>query len=175
MLIARQQLNPVLQGKVDLEDIVNRTLHEAQQGFDGFNGYDETGLHKWLRRILANNMIDEVRRVGRWASCENVSLERNLEQSSVGLCNLLAASQTSPSGAVSREEELFRRAAILNEALLQLPENQRFAVEAYYLRGLTQAEVADEIDTTRPAVAGLLRRGLDKLRELLDGHGDILF
>ena len=40
-------------------------------------------------------------------------------------------------------------------------------MELHHLKGLTVAEVAVEIDRTRPAVVGLLFRGLKRLRELL--------
>jgi RNA polymerase sigma-70 factor (ECF subfamily) len=70
---------------------------------------------------------------------------------------------------VVRAEELLRLAA----ALAQLPEDQRRVVELHHLKGLLIAEVAEQMGRTRPAVVGLLCRGLKKLRELLrDSGGD---
>jgi RNA polymerase sigma-70 factor, ECF subfamily len=37
----------------------------------------------------------------------------------------------------------------------------------HYLKGLTVADVAEQIGRTRPAAVGLLFRGLKRLRELL--------
>ena len=48
-----------------------------------------------------------------------------------------------------------------------LPPDQRRVVELHHLKGLPVAEVAKLMDRTRPAVVGLLFRGLKKLRELL--------
>ncbi len=77
---------------------------------------------------------------------------------------LLAADQTSPSERVIRREEVLRLAC----ALGQLPEDQRRAIELHYLRGLVLSEAAGLMDRSPAAVAGLLFRGLKKLRELLD-------
>ena len=72
----------------------------------------------------------------------------------------LAADQSSPSQIASRNEELFR----LVDALSQLPDRMREVVVAKYCRGWTLQRTADEMECTVPAVASLLRRGLDELR-----------
>ena len=78
---------------------------------------------------------------------------------------LLAADLTSPSERAVRGEELLR----LARAMSRLPEDQRRVVELHHLQGLAVADVAWEMGRTRPAVVGLLFRGLKKLRELLRG------
>ena len=96
------------------------------------------------------------------------SLEAELERSSSRLEVVLAADQTSPSERAVRGEELLR----LAHALARLPEDQRRVVELHYLKGLTVAEVAEQIGRTRPAAVGLLFRGLKRLRELLREPGE---
>ena len=76
---------------------------------------------------------------------------------------ILAADQPSPSERAVRSEQFM----MLAGALSRLPENQRTVVELHYLKGLTVAEVAEQIGRTRPVVVGLLFRGLKRLRELL--------
>jgi RNA polymerase sigma-70 factor (ECF subfamily) len=44
-------------------------------------------------------------------------------------------------------------------------------VELHHLQGRSLAEVAAELGLSSPAVAGLLHRGLQKLRELLEDPG----
>ena len=75
----------------------------------------------------------------------------------------LAADQTSPSQAAERNEELLR----LADALAALPEPQREVVVLKHLRGWELQRIAGHIGRTVPAVASLLRRGLEELRHRL--------
>jgi RNA polymerase sigma-70 factor (ECF subfamily) len=91
------------------------------------------------------------------------SLEADLDRSASGLAGWLAADQTSPSQAAVRDEELLR----LADALAALPEPMREVVVLKHLRGCTLREIAERIGRTVPAVASLLRRGLEELRHRL--------
>ena len=93
------------------------------------------------------------------------SLEAGLERSSANLVSWLAAEQPSPSQQAVRHEEAVR----LAEALVRLPEAQREALVLQHWHGLTLARIGEHLDRTPVAVAGLLKRGLRRLRELLDG------
>jgi RNA polymerase sigma factor (sigma-70 family) len=75
----------------------------------------------------------------------------------------LATAQSTPSQQVSRYEQLLQLAT----AVAQLPEDQRVAVEFHHLKGLSLGAVSQPLGRTEAAVAGLLRRGLKRLRELL--------
>ena len=56
----------------------------------------------------------------------------------------------------------------LTEALAALPEDQYQAINLHFLQGLPLAEVAHRMGgRSRPSIAGLVRRGLDVLRERL--------
>jgi RNA polymerase sigma-70 factor (ECF subfamily) len=164
-LLARLQLDPRLQGKVDLSGVVQQTLLEAHLAGDRFRQMTEEQQTAWLRRTLANNLTDEVRKlntamrdVGR-----EVSLEAAVEQSSARLEAWLASDRSSPSEQAARNEQLLRLAA----ALARLPEDQRRAVEMHHLGGCPVAEVARVLDRSEGAVGALLVRGLKRLRELL--------
>jgi RNA polymerase sigma-70 factor, ECF subfamily len=92
------------------------------------------------------------------------SLEAALADSSSRLEAWLAADQSSPSQHALREEQLLRMA----KALAALPETQRQAVELHHLRGWSLDEIARHLGTSKPAVAGLLHRGMKSLRQRLD-------
>ena len=62
-----------------------------------------------------------------------------------------------------KNEQLLR----LTAALVRLPDAQREAVILHHLQGMTLPTVAARLGRSEPAVAGLLHRGLKKLRELL--------
>jgi RNA polymerase sigma-70 factor, ECF subfamily len=169
-LLARTQLGPRLQAKLDASDVVQQAILHAHEAQGQFRGITEAEKLAWLRTILANVLAAAARRFE--ARARDVGRERSLasdlDLSSSRLECLLAADQTSPSQRAVHGEELLRLAA----ALARLPEDQRRVVEMHHLKGLQMAEVAAQMGRTRPAVVGLLFRGLKKLRELLREHGE---
>jgi RNA polymerase sigma-70 factor (ECF subfamily) len=169
-LLARLQLGPRLQAKLDASDVVQQAILHAHEFRGQFRGATEAEWLAWLRAILANALAAAARHF-RTRSREldrECSLEAELDLSSSRLESLLAADHTSPSRRAVRAEELLRLAG----ALAHLPEDQRNVVELHHLKGLPVAEVALRLGRTRPAVVGLLFRALKKLRSLLREHGE---
>jgi RNA polymerase sigma-70 factor (ECF subfamily) len=165
-LLARVQVDPRLRGKVDLSGVVQQTLLEAYRGLAVTAGWGEEQRLAWLRRILANNLTDEVRKLftqGRDIARER-SLEDALHASSACLESWLAAEQSSPSQHAERHEQAVR----LANALAALPEAQREALVLQHWHGWSLAEIAAHLGRTPAAVAGLLHRGLQQLRTILE-------
>jgi RNA polymerase sigma-70 factor, ECF subfamily len=165
-LLARLQLDPRLQSKLDPSDVVQQALLKAHQNLQQFRGQSEAELAAWLRRILANTMIDAVRSFRLELQAER-SLEHSLEQSSARLEAWLIAPDEPPDGPVRHHEQTL----VVAEALAQLPDDQRMAVEFHHLKEIPVAEIAVQMGRTEASVAGLLRRGLKRLRELLSDSG----
>ena len=168
-LLARTQLGPRLQAKLDASDVAQQAILQAHQARGQFRGTTEAEKLAWLRAILASVLAAAARRFEARARdvARERSLERDLQLSSSRLECLFAADQTSPSQGAVRAEELLRLAA----ALTRLSEDQRQVVELHHLKGLPVAEVAEQMGRTRAAVVGLLFRGVKKLRRLLrDGE-----
>jgi RNA polymerase sigma-70 factor (ECF subfamily) len=165
-LLARIQVARRLRAKVDLSGVVQQTLFDAHQALPRFRPRDEAERAAWLRRILANNLADELRKLR--AAKRDVgrerSLEADLDESSARLGAWLAADQSSPSRGVERQEQ----ALALARALAALPEAQREALVLQHWGGWSLAQIAEHLGRTPAAVAGLLKRGLARLREDLD-------
>jgi RNA polymerase sigma-70 factor (ECF subfamily) len=167
-LLARLQFDPRLQGKLDPSDVVQQTLLEAFQRREQFRGGTDAELAGWLRGILAHNLADALRTFaqGKRDVARERSLEQSLRASSARLEQWLATGEASPCEQAERQE----RAVRLATALALLPEAQREALVLQYWHGWTLAQIARHLDRTPAAVAGLLKRGLKKLREELQDH-----
>jgi RNA polymerase sigma-70 factor (ECF subfamily) len=165
-LLGRLQLDARWQGKVDLSGVVQQTLLEAHQAWEQLRHWDEDRQAAWLRRALAHNLTDEVRKLGtarRDVGLEH-SLDQALEESSARLESWLADNRSSPSERAERNEQLLALAA----ALAQLAPDQRTAVELRHLHGCSLELVAQRMQRSKEACAKLLFRGLKRLRESLD-------
>jgi RNA polymerase sigma-70 factor (ECF subfamily) len=164
-LLVRMQLDRRLLGKIDLSGVVQQTMLEASQATSDKEHQDPDRFAAWLRRILANNLGDEVRKLktGKRDVTRERSLEAALEQSSQRLEMWLADGQSSPSVRAQRHE----RTLELSAALTRLPDAQREALLMRYFQNLSLAQIASRLDRSHSAVAGLLKRGLQQLRDQL--------
>ncbi len=164
-LLARLQIDPRLRAKIDLSGVVQQTLGEAHHVLREGDGHTDEERLAWLRKSLANNLKDELRKLN--TGMRDIRRERSLDaalnDSSQRLEDWLTASGLSPSAQMARAEEAVRLAA----ALATLPEAQREALVLQHWHGWKIAEIAEHLGRTRTAVAGLLKRGLAKLREEL--------
>lgn len=170
-LLARLQLDPRLQGKVDLSGIVQQTLLEAHLAKDQVHDQPSDKRLAWLRRVLAHNLADEIRkaRADKRDARREKSLQAAIEQSSLRLEAWIAADDSAPDARLEKQE----RAVRLAEALDRLPEAQREALVLQHWQGWSLAEIAEHMGRTRTAVAGLLKRGLSQLRvEMQDSRSD---
>jgi len=164
-ILARLHLDPRLQAKVDVSGVVQQTLLEAHQALSPFGAEGEVQMVAWLRRILANNLADELRKLGtakRDLSREQ-SLDAALYESSSRIQAWLAADQSSPSQQVEKQEQALE----LAKALAELPEAQREALVLQHWHGWSLAQIAQHMDKSHAAVAGLIKRGLQQLRKRL--------
>src|SRR5215813_8369122 len=140
LLLAWAQLDPRLRRRLDASDVVQQTLLEAHACSHQFRGSTSAEWAAWLRQILARNLANAVRDLGRQkrAVHREQSLEQAIEASSARLEAWLATEQSSPGEKAEQHEQL---------------------------RPL--ADIAQHLERTPAAVAGLLHRGLTQLRTLL--------
>jgi RNA polymerase sigma-70 factor, ECF subfamily len=164
LLLARMQLETSPRLKIEASDIVQLTLLEAHVKRQQFVG-DGEAFAAWLRKALANNIRDGLRRARRQRrdAMREQSLEEAINNSSAIMAAYLVSDHTSLRQRAIRNEDLLR----MSNALLELPDAQRDAVIMHHLQGCKLAEVAQQLQRTEAAVAGLLHRGLRRLREMM--------
>ena len=158
ILLARSNLDPRLRGQIDPSDVVQQTLLKAHSKRSQFRGTTEAQWVAWLRAILANDLAEAARRLGRMP--RGRSFEAALEESAERLETFLAADQSSPSQRAMQVERLAR----LVEALASLPEDQRVALELQHFQGLTVAQVAERMERSLASVTNLIYRATKTLR-----------
>jgi RNA polymerase sigma-70 factor (ECF subfamily) len=162
-LLADHQFGPRLRSLLDPSDVAQQTLLTAHAKLVQFRGTTEAELAAWLRSILASHIAVALRKNDARRIVAQTRLEADLQASSVRLQDFADANQPDPGAALSRSENRI----LLATALMQLPEDQRSALEFRHLEGLSVAEVGRRMNRTIPAVTGLLYRGTKALRQLM--------
>lgn len=110
-------------------------------------------LSSYLCTIARSRAIDKLRR----RSSQQKSLER-LQQNTITQSGDLSPLEN----ASVREQQ-----HILREAITQLTDKQRQVLELYYYQGLTQPEIAQQLNMPLGSVKSYARQGLIKLRQML--------
>ena len=171
-MLAHRSLSPPLRRRIDPADIVQVTFLEASRDLHQFRGGSSADFAAWLRGLLKNNVASAVAHhvmTQKRSTRREVSTEpAGGASSGGGWIEQLPGGRTSPSGVAVRREAV----VALMEALHKLPETQAEAIRLRYMEGLSLAEIVDRIGKPDTAVAGLLKRGLQKLRTILVGENN---
>jgi RNA polymerase sigma-70 factor (ECF subfamily) len=145
----------ILGNAADAEDVVQDTLLKVWT----HRGRWEAGRAKfstWLYRVVTNRCID-LRRQPRSEDVDSIAEPADEKPDAV---TTLHRSEVTD---------------MLEAAMTKVPEQQRVALILSYHQELSNSEIAEVMDTTVPAVESLLKRGRQRLRELLRrSEGDIL-
>jgi RNA polymerase sigma-70 factor (ECF subfamily) len=162
--LARDGIGVELQGKVAASDLAQDVMVAAQRDFPDFRGTSERELLAWLRRMLANRIVDYARKYGgaRRRAGER-SMEDILYESSIGFESVLAASGVSP----SRHAEQREMATILTNALDRIDRDHQEVILLRNKSGLSWAEVAERMNRSPEAVRQLWVRALKSLKPRL--------
>jgi len=162
-----RQLGAGLRRKLEPEDILQEVSAEAIRSLSQIQ-FGDRDPFSWLCQIAERKIIDSHRRFfaaqKRDAGREvGLGVGSDTANPGGGLINLLVASMTTPSQAFSRNVKEAR----LQEALQQLPGDQREALRLRYVENLPSKEIAERLGKTDAAVRVMLTRSLKKLQEML--------
>ena len=129
------------------EDAVQETFIKAYRALDSFR--EESSEKTWLMRI-AMHICCDINRTG-WFRFMNRDVTPEM-----------FADQSAPPPE-ERDEELAA-------AVMKLPRRLREVILLYYYQGMNVNEIADALNLSHSSVSGRLKRGREKLKNMLEGR-----
>jgi RNA polymerase sigma-70 factor (ECF subfamily) len=141
------------------EEVVQETFWRVWRRSGTFQS-ERGQVSSWILGIAHNLAIDELRRQRARPSPvydqEDRPVLRDMEDSRVDVA-----------GAALDQEQR----QLISAALSQIPSEQREAIELAYFSGLSQSEIAAQLQNPLGTVKTRIRLGLQKLRDILSAQG----
>ena len=149
--LAYKILNSVEEAEEVVLDVFSQVWRTAQK-YDSQKGR----VDSWLFLMTRSRSLDRLR--------------KSLRQSKIIAASTQVVQEQSFVFANTPEEKLLirERRELVISALAQLPETQRQVIELAYYQGLTQSEIATQMQISLGTVKTRVRLALKKLRSLLD-------
>jgi RNA polymerase sigma-70 factor, ECF subfamily len=145
----------ILNNSSEAEDVLQETFMQIWEKAGKFD--PKLGkASSWAAILVRNKAIDRIR-----ASQRRIRLTEE-----AGVESVIAAevSQTTNEAVHGHE-----KAKLIQSAIVQLPAEQRHAIELAYFSGLTQNEISEKLHEPLGTIKARIRRGLIKLRDQLEG------
>lgn len=169
--LIRMRLDRRIQTRVDVSDIVQDVLIEANRRLQTYLADPAMPFHLWVRHIARDRIIDAHRR-HRGSARRSTDREQSFaapagsDQSSVFLARELKASGKSPA-TEAIEKELARA---VETAIADLDEMDAEVIIMRHYEQLTNQEVARALDLTEPAAGMRYIRAIRRLRDLMQSR-----
>ncbi len=165
------RLDRKIRRRVDVSDIVQDVLIEANRRLPDYLREQKMPFHLWLRHMARDRIIDAHRRHRRSAkrSVDREQAPAEFDRSTLELAAQLCDQGASPSR-VAGMQELAERFQL---ALEQLEENDREVLTMRHFEQLTNQEVAIALELSEPAASMRYLRALRRLRELIAQTTDL--
>ncbi len=165
--MVRIYLDQRIASRVDPSDVIQEALAEAARKLEDYLRQRPIPFYPWLRRIAWERLV-KIHRRHLHARIRSTAREEPgglplPDESAMDLARRLAASGTSPSGRVVREEVRSR----VRTALDQLGPRDRDILVMRYLEQLSNKEIAAALGITEGAVKVRHLRALERLRTVL--------
>lgn len=146
----------IIRNREETEDLLQLLFMKIWYKANSFDG-SKGNLNSWLITMARNMAIDKIRskhfRISRYSRIKITDLEEifNSEETT-GLDSLI----------------LVERKKVINEALKQIPTEQSIVIELAYYDGLTQSEIAMELNIPLGTIKTRTRQALIKLGKVLN-------
>jgi RNA polymerase sigma-70 factor (ECF subfamily) len=112
----------------------------------------------WAITLTRNKAIDRLRATQRRGRLQN-SLERDV-----------GSSEQFDGRSSFDAVDLLEKGKLVGEAMRKLPSEQREALDLAFFSGLTQSEIAEHLNEPLGTIKARIRRGMLKLKSLLDSE-----
>jgi RNA polymerase sigma-70 factor (ECF subfamily) len=120
----------------------------------------------WLLTIVRNEALDKLRRAKRWSAMQMSSLSLGSADSDTSV-DMLPDTAPTPYDQAWTEEVR----GVVQQALRQLPVSEYQVITLAYFGGLTQPEIANELQQPLGTVKSRARSALRRLRNMLVAQG----
>jgi RNA polymerase sigma-70 factor (ECF subfamily) len=166
--LVQMRLDKKIQRRVDVSDIVQDVLLEANRRLQTYLKEPKMPFHLWLRHMARDRIIDAHRR-HRASAKRSVDREKPLastssvDRSTMELAAQLCDPAITPAAAATMRELARRFEAAIDE----LDERDREVLMMRHFEHLTNQEVALALKLTEPAASMRYLRALRRLRNLL--------
>lgn len=157
--------------RVDVSDVVQDVLIEANRRLQGYLASPVMPFHLWIRQIAKDRIIDAHRR-HRVSAKRSIDREQPLairggemDQSTIDLAAQFCDPELTPAAAATQRE----LAVHVQSAIEKLDDKNREIILMRHFEQLTNQEIAEALGVTEPAASMRYLRALKRLRKLLDG------
>lgn len=170
--LVRMRLDKKVQNRVDVSDVVQDVLVEANRRLQRYLETPVMPFHLWLRQIAKDRIIDAHRR-HRVSAKRSVDREQQLfapgghDQSSIQLASLLGDSNITPAAA-ALQKELAKK---IEHSISQLEERDSEIIIMRHYEHLTNQEISKILNLSEPAASMRYLRAIRRLRELMQPEG----
>lgn len=165
--MVRMRLDQKILRRVDVSDVVQDVLVEANRRLQDYLQNPGMSFHLWIRQITQDRIIDAHRRhrasAKRSVDREQVLAPQGEDQSSIILAAQLCDPELTPAAAATQRE----MARQVEQAITQLAEPDYEIVVMRHYEQLTNQEAAQALGLTEPAASMRYLRAIRRLRSLL--------
>jgi RNA polymerase sigma-70 factor (ECF subfamily) len=170
--MVRMRLDQKILRRVDVSDVVQDVLVEANRRLHDYLQNPGMSFHLWIRQITQDRIIDAHRRhrgsAKRSVDREQVMAPQGEDQSSIILAAQLCDPALTPAAAATQRE----MARQVEQAITQLGESDYEIVVMRHYEQLSNQEVAQALGLTEPAASMRYLRAIRRLRSLLGDARD---
>lgn len=169
--LIRLRLDAKIQRRVDVSDVLQDVLVEANRRLNKFIENPVMPFHLWLRQIAKDRIIDAHRRhrVSAKRSVDReqgMAIPRGQDHSSIQLASMLGDERLTPAAAALQKE----MAAKVEAAIARLGDKDCEIITMRHYEHLSNQEIGTILGLTEPAASMRYLRAIQRLKALMQAE-----